>query len=254
MEHITSRKNRIIVHFRNLGSDRSYRRGAGTYLCDGEKLLHEALRFGAQVQTVLFTETCDITLPEDVQAYSVPKDLMEYVSPLKNSRGPIFSVKIPEITADEFTNAIVLENVQDPGNVGTVIRTANAFGIGAVILIGDCADPYNFKTVRSAMGALFRQQVLSMQLEEAVACFANRGMKLYGAALSETAMDIRKVQLHDAAVAIGSEGRGLSAQMLQACDGQIIIPILPHSESLNAAVAAGVAMWEMNGGVLPCPC
>ena len=151
-----------------------------------------------------------------------------------------------------FSNAIVLENVQDPGNVGTVIRTASAFGIGAVILVGDCADPYNFKTVRSAMGALFRQRILTADMSMLTDLLHNNGLKLYGAALTDSAEDIRNVDVKNAAVAIGSEGRGLSKAFLEGCNGQIIIPMLPHSESLNAAVAAAVVMWEMNGGALPC--
>ena len=254
METITSRKNRLIVHLRALGSDRASRRTAGEYLCDGEKLLREALSCGAEVVSVLSAQPLALPLPESVRTYTAPDELLEYVSPLKNSRGPLFTVRIPARPAAAPRSAVVLENVQDPGNVGTVIRTANAFGVDAVILTGECADPYNFKTVRAAMGALFRQRVLELERETAVRLLHDSGLKLYGAALSPKAQDVRKLSLRGAAVAIGSEGQGLSGEMLSLCDGEVIIPMLPHSESLNAAVAASVLMWEMNGGELPCPC
>ena len=102
------------------------------------------------------------------------------------------------------------------------------------------------------MGALFRQRVLSLSMDELKSVLREGGMKLYGAALSDNAQDIRKVDVCGTAVAIGSEGQGLSRAFLDICDGEIIIPMLPHSESLNAAIAASVVMWEMNGGVLPC--
>ncbi len=254
MERITSRKNRLIVHMRALGSDRACRRAAGEYLCEGEKLLREALACGAVIGDVLHARETPMELPEGVRQYAAPRELLDYVSPLKNCPGPLFTVRMAQPSDEPIRSAIVLEGVQDPGNVGTVIRTANAFGIDAVLLTGDCADPCNFKTVRAAMGALLRQRVLETERSEAAALLRKNGLKLYGAALSKAARDVRQVDLRGAAVAVGSEGRGLSEEMLRLCDGEIIIPMLPHSESLNAAVAASVLMWEMNGGELPCPC
>ena len=114
-----------------------------------------------------------------------------------------------------------------------------------VVLAGACADLYSPKTVRAAMGALFRQPVLTCTQDELVQLLNANGLKLYGAALTDAAQDLRRVPLSPAAVAIGSEGRGLSAQLLAQCDGQIIIPMQPGAESLNAAVAAAVVMWEI---------
>lgn len=253
MEQISSRKNKVIMHLRKLGAERAYRDACGEYLCDGEKLLREALASGAQLGTVLWTGAPTMELKDASAQYCVPAELLEYVSPLKNSKGPLFSVRKPERRQTAIRSAILLENVQDPGNVGTVIRTANAFGIEAVLLVGDCADAYNFKTVRAAMGALFRQELQVLTRETLPAYLKENGLRLYGAALTAQAQDIRNVDLDGAAVAIGSEGRGLSKELLDICDGQVIIPMLPHSESLNAAVAAAIAMWEMNGGMLPCP-
>ena len=235
MEQIRSRKNQYILHLRALAKSADARREAGEYVCDGEKLLREALQFGAEVTSVLWREAAAFSLPDGIAQYAADAELVEYASPLMHSPGPVFTVRIPAMRLpDPLRRVIVLEGVQDPGNVGTVIRTANALGMDAVVLTGACADLYGPKTVRAAMGALFRQPVLR----------AN-GLKLYGAALTDTAQDLRRVPLTPAAVAIGSEGRGLSAELLAQCDGQIIIPMQPGAESLNAAVAAAVVMWEI---------
>lgn len=246
MERITSRKNRIISHLRSLGGDGALRREAGEFLCDGEKLLREAQASGAELRHVLWAEEPAFPLPEGTRQYVCPRELVQYASPLKNSAGPVFSVGLRPIAPKEpLPSAIVLENVQDPGNVGTVIRTAAAMGIGAVILVGGCADPWGPKTVRSTMGAAFRQPVLETDIDGLMDFLAEKGLKLFGAALSQGAADIRTVEARGLAVAIGSEGRGLSRELLERCAGRLIIPMEPDSESLNAAVAASIAMWEI---------
>ena len=242
MEQIRSRKNQYILHLRALAKSGDARREAGEYVCDGEKLLREALQFGAEVTSVLWRDAAAFPLPDKVAQYTADAELVEYASPLMHSPGPVFTVRIPEMCLRErLRHVIVLEGVQDPGNVGTVIRTANALGMDTVVLTGACADLYSPKTVRAAMGALFRQPVL----DELMQLLRANCLKLYGAALTDAAQDLRRVPLSPAAVAIGSEGRGLSAQLLAQCDGQIIIPMQPGAESLNAAVAAAVVMWEI---------
>jgi len=248
VEYITSRKNRIITHLKALSSDGAYRREAGEFVCDGGKTLKEAISFGAEIFCVLWDREPAFEIPESINQYSCPPELMQHVSPLKNSSGPVFSVKIPHKTANKipFSTAIILENVQDPGNVGTVIRTADAMGTNVVILVGDCADLYNPKTVRATMGGIFRQEVIELGFEELKNYVNHNEVKLYGAALSEGAEDLRNINMKKIAVAIGSEGRGLSSQLLEICDGQLIIPMRPDCESLNAAMAASIVMWEMS--------
>lgn len=139
----------------------------------------------------------------------------------------------------------MLETIQDPGNLGTILRTANALSVDTVILTGDCADVWNPKTVRATMGAVFRQRFYEMERGEMRDYLARHGLKLYGAALSDRAGDLRRVDLRAAAVAIGSEGQGLSKELLALCDGELIIPMNAQCESLNAAVAAAIVMWEL---------
>ena len=183
---------------------------------------------------------------DGAEQYIAPAELFDYAAPLVNSPGPLFAVAIRGCgKPGKLRNALVLENVQDPGNVGTVIRTANALGIDAVLLCGACADLYHPKTVRATMGAVFRQKVLTVETALLGAFLSEQGLPLYGAALSEKARDLRELSLKNCAVAIGSEGRGLSPELLAQCAGEIIIPMQPDSESLNAGVAASIVMWEI---------
>ena len=245
MDRITSRKNAAIVHLRALAAEPDCRRSCGEFVCDGEKLLREALLSGAEITSVLWKEQPFLSVPCENQLCA-PAELFDYASPMKNSPGPLFTVRIPRVDEEAgIDSAIVLENVQDPGNVGTVLRTAAAFSIGAVLLCGDCADLYSPKTVRATMGAIFRQRAFCAERGKLPELLSRNGLKLYGAALSSGAKDIRKVDITHAAVAVGSEGKGLSAELLALCENQLIIPMDAHSESLNAAVAASVIMWEM---------
>ncbi|MEA4813676.1 MAG: RNA methyltransferase [Oscillospiraceae bacterium] len=248
MEHITSRKNKIITHLRDLALDGVYRRKAGEFVCDGERTLREALSSGAELTCVIWGGEVLFELSGSFIQCTCPDDLVRYVSPLKSSSGPVFSVKIPYTAEKEekVSSAIVLENVQDPGNVGTVIRTADAMGTDIVILVGNCADLYNPKAVRATMGGIFRQRVFETDIDGLIDYVNQNSLKLYAAALSENSEDIRKIDLKEAAVAIGSEGGGLSAELMNLCEGSIIIPMRPECESLNAAIAASIVMWEMS--------
>ena len=135
--------------------------------------------------------------------------------------------------------------VQDPGNVGTILRTADAFECDGVFLVNACADLFNPKTARATMGAIFRREAYSVTPEELFALLSKSGVPLYGTALREDTVPLSDANLSKAAVAIGSEGRGLSQQMLDECAKTLKIPMSPRCESLNAAIAATVVLWEM---------
>ncbi|MCR5576212.1 MAG: RNA methyltransferase [Oscillospiraceae bacterium] len=246
-ERLSSRKNPVIVRLRALAADAALRRAEGEYICDGDKLLREALEKGAAVTSVLWKGRAqDLPGLEDVRQYVVPEDLFDYASPMKNSPGPLFTLRIPPEEREPcFDRALLLENVQDPGNVGTLIRTAAAMGVDAVLLCGACADVYSPKTARATMGAVFRERLVHTDAAGAKALCEKNALPLYGAALSERASDIRVLDLRRAVVAIGSEGHGLSAELLALCDGELIIPMTQGSESLNAASAGTIVLWEM---------
>lgn len=246
MERITSRKNAYIARLRALASDGAERAQSGLLVCDGEKPLREALAAGARITGVLYAEGGRNEPLPGVPCYTAPAELVSWASPLKNSPGPVFTAQIPAVAEPpQIRRAVVLENVQDPGNVGTVIRTADALGIDTVILTGACADPWGPKTVRATMAAAFRQHVCRVPLPQLAQHLAARGLALYGAALTGQARPVQELPLGHAAVAIGSEGEGLSRALLELCTGQVIIPMRPGRDSLNAACAAAILMWEM---------
>ena len=247
-ERITSRANPLMTHIRKLASSRSYREKTGEYLGDGIKLLTEALIWKAAVTTVVYTPGVALpALPEGVRGVEVPEDVMKSISPMEAPQGALFLAKRPgENLPDELSGRryLVLEGVQDPGNVGTILRTADAFGADGLILLEGCADLYNPKTVRASMGAVFRCSAWSGTLAELLPLLRKAGLPLLGAALRADTTDVREADLTRAAMLVGSEGRGLSEAALAACDGTIRIPMRERCESLNAAVAAATLLWE----------
>ena len=248
-ETITSRKNPLMTHLRKLASSRSYRKKSREYLCDGTKLLAEALKWGAEVKTAVFFEGVDIPpLPDGVRAVRVSEELMRSVSPMETPQGALFTVALPEVQLPETLSGkhyLVLDGVQDPGNVGTILRTADAFDCDGVFLVNACADLYNPKTARATMGAIFRCEAYTVTAEELFALLRKSGVPLYGTALRDDTVPLAEANLARAAVAIGSEGRGLSQQVLDECAKTLKIPMNPRCESLNAAIAATVVLWEM---------
>ena len=261
METITSRTNPLCTPLRTLAASVSYRRSRGEFLCDSPKLLEEALLRGADLHTVVCTENAALPpIPAGVRLVQVPADVMKSVSPAQTPQGVLSVCAMPDRPLPkrlEGRRYVVLDGVQDPGNVGTVLRTADAFGADGLFLVNACADLYNPKTVRATMGAVFRCPVWTCGTEELAALLKASGLPLYGAALRADTLDARAADYSRCAVAIGSEGRGLSREMLAVCDQTVLIPMRAHCESLNAAIAASVLLWEAarNDGreAAPCP-
>lgn len=248
-ERITSRSNPLIARLRRLKSQRSTRREEGVFLCEGPKMLREALRWDARLETVVCTQETDLPdLPVSVRVVEVPKELLAAVADTQTPQGVVFLCKgksldpPEELEGDRF---LVLDGVQDPGNVGAIWRSADAFGADGLILCGPCADPWSPKTVRATMGAVFRLPVWETTLEELAACLERKGIPLYSTALREDTVDVRQTDLSQAAVIVGSEGRGVSPLALELCEKTIKIPMRARCESLNAGVAASVVLWEM---------
>lgn len=248
MERITARSNPLLLHMRRLAASGSYRRENAELLGDSPKLLQEALLWGAELTAVVCTEGVELPLlPGNVRCVQVPKDVMASVSPMKTPQGVLFTCRMPSPLLPEKLNGrryMVLDGVQDPGNVGTVLRTLDAFEGDGLFLLPGCADAYSPKTMRASMGAVFRRPVWPCTAQEMKALLLRSGIPLYGAALREDTVDVRTLSFSPSAIAIGSEGKGLTEELLSLCDTTVRIPMSPRCESLNAAVAASVLLWE----------
>lgn len=249
MEHITSRSNPLLTQVRKLLKDRNDRRETGVFVCDGVKMLEEAVKWKAEVLTVLLTEgrTPAFPLPQSARCVSVPADVMASISPMKAPQGILFLCRMPPLKPpDQLTGRtwLVLDGLQDPGNVGTIWRTADAFGADGLLLTGHCADPYNWKTVRASMGAVFRLPVWELERSDILPLCRKSGVVLAGSALRADTVSLRELPGGPCALVIGSEGQGISEEVLKDCDLTVKIPMKPTCESLNAAVAASVLLWE----------
>ena len=245
-EKISSRKNPLLQLVRKLVSSRQTRQKEGLFVADGTKLLEEAIRFYPGLDTVILTEAVEVPdIPEHVRVVEVPEDVMASISPMEAPQGALFLCRMPEKQAFEPKKGmLLLDGIQDPGNVGTILRTADAMDVPVVLLEG-CADPWNWKTVRSSMGAVFRVPVVQSDWETAKAACKDAGIPVGVTALSDRAVDIRTANLGEMALVIGSEGRGVRQEILDAADRELIIPMNPHCESLNAAIAAAIVMWQI---------
>ena len=244
-ERITSRKNPLLQQVKRLLTSRKERENAGLFVADGTKLLQEAVNYFPGLDTVILSDGVPAEVPENVRLVRVPGDVMESVSPMATPQGAVFLCRLPERTAFRpGPGMLLLDGIQDPGNLGTILRTADALDIPVALLEG-CADPYSHKVVRSSMGAVFRTRVITATWETARQRFVSAGIPVAVTALDERAVDIRRARLSAMAVVIGSEGQGVRREILEAADQKLIIPMNPHCESLNAAVAAAIAMWQM---------
>ena len=244
-EKISSRKNPLLQQVKKLLSSRAERRKQGLFVGDGTKLLEEAVKYWPGLQTAILSEGVQAQVPEGVRVVRVPEEVMAYISPMETPQGALFLGKLPEKA--EFVpkkGMLILDGVQDPGNVGTILRTADAMDVPVVLLDG-CADPWSWKVIRSTMGAVFRVPVVQASWDEVLQKCREAGIPIGVTALSDRAVDIRNANISDMALVIGSEGRGVRQEVLDNADQELIIPMNPHCESLNAAIAAAIVMWEI---------
>ena len=245
-EHISSRKNPLLQQVKKLLTSRSERRKTGLFVGDGTKLLQEAVEYmPGCLQTVILAEGVQARVPDGVRVVRVPEDVMASISPMEAPQGALFLGKIPEQTGFRpKPGMLILDGIQDPGNIGTILRTADAMDVRVVLLDG-CADPWSWKVVRSSMGAVFRAPVIQAGWDEVLTACREANIPIGVTALSDRAVDIRSADLSAMALVIGSEGRGVRQAVLDSADRELIIPMNPHCESLNAAIAAAIVMWEI---------
>lgn len=245
IETITSRKNPLLQQVKKLLSSRKEREAAGLFVSDGTKLLREAIRWWPELDTVILSQGVDMEIPQSVRTVVIPKDVMASISPMQTPQGALFLCRLPEaVPFVPKPGMLLLDGIQDPGNLGTILRTADALQIPVALLEG-CADPYSHKVVRASMGAVFRMKPVQTTWQEAKAACAAAGICVGVTALTNTAKDIREAPLSTMAVVIGSEGQGVRREILDSTENSLIIPMDSNCESLNAAIAAAIVMWQM---------
>ena len=244
-ERITSRRNPLVQQVKKLLTSKREREKLGLFVSDGTKLLEEAVRYCPGLHTVFLSEGVEVRVPESCRVIRVSREVMEAISPMESPQGAVFLCRLPE--KREFRpekGMLLLDGIQDPGNLGTILRTADAWNVPVALLEG-CADPFSHKVVRSRMGALFRTPVTVTDCPTAKDSCARAGIPVAVTALNHRAEDIRKAEVSAMAVVIGSEGQGVRREILESARHCLIIPMNDHCESLNAAIAAATVMWQM---------
>ncbi|MBQ1195385.1 MAG: RNA methyltransferase [Clostridia bacterium] len=263
-EIITSRQNPTVRELAAL-LDKKERRKSRLFRIDGHKLFREAVNCGAKIDLVaICSDKAERYLPEvqsaGIKAVLLSPDVFSKITDEKAPDGIIAVVKyldkihktleLSEISALASSDKRIMafESLRDPGNLGTVIRSASAFGVDTLLLSSDCADIYNPKTLRGAMGAIFSREIIFCEdLPEALSRFSCEGRRVLAAILDTEAVAVDKAAITGRdIILIGNEGHGLSRSAVEASDVSVILPINTGRgvESLNAATAASVFMWE----------
>ncbi|WP_332649901.1 TrmH family RNA methyltransferase [Lysinibacillus sp. 54212] len=253
MKRIESTQNALVKHWKKLVTQRKEREKTGEFIIEGFHLVEEALKNKEQIVQIIVRDGVDLPLLwaiDDVQTVQVNDAVAKEIAETEKSQGVFAHCKQKEVSETEMAawrKVLLVDAVQDPGNIGTMIRTADAAGIDAVILGKGCVDAFNPKTMRSAQGSHFHIPVVRGDLDEWIDRLQDDNVKVFGTALEE-AISYKEVDVKDAfALIVGNEGSGISPQLLAKTDQNVIIPIFGGAESLNVAVATGILLYQFRG-------
>ncbi len=247
MNYITSSKNEKFKYFKNL-KQKKFR--TEEFTVEGKKSVAEALASSMEVTAVIMAESFDASgLELSVPVYLLPETLFAQLSSTDTPSGVMCTIKInrdTKFTPDTAKAYIYCDHISDPGNLGTIIRTADAAGFGGVLLSPECVELYNPKTVRSSMGSFFRMDIIENYTEDKLASLKKEGFQILSGALSDNTVNYTDIDYKKPTViVIGNESNGVSPEILELSDKCIKIPIIGGAESLNAAIAAAVIMYEV---------
>ena len=258
MPMISSKENPRVKQLSKLQKSARFRRQSGLFIAEGLRICRDAMKSGAEIQTLYVTERATEKYPGQFgelqscagETILLSPSVFASVSDTQTPQGFLCTIKTLDKTIqfDTIKNNgkfLALENVQDPNNLGTVLRSAEAFGISGVILSADCCDIYNPKVVRGSMGAVFR---VPFHICEGIPAFLSQynGLCSYAAVVDRDAEKISEISFREPCVTvIGNEGNGLTKETSAACDHRVTIPMKGKAESLNASAAATVIIWEM---------
>ena len=259
MQYLSSHSNQQIIYARSVRDEASVRRSDGVCFAEGLRLCRDALQAGL-IRTAFVTEEFVGKEPEFVRALEQTCNVIGVsgaaARSLADTRNPqgVFCVcdvsglrrSAEEIAAGK--NFLCLDRVCDPGNMGTVLRTAEAFGVDTVLIGGGCCDVFSPKVLLASMGACFRVGAyVAENLAQQIARLSGEGVTFYAAMLSDTAADLRKLKAQQPfGVVIGNEANGVCDEVSALCEA-VIIPMSGGAESLNAAGAATIFLWELFG-------
>ncbi len=255
MQVITSKDNEIIKSIKKL-KDKKFREQEHKYIIEGIKLIEEAVKESAKINTVVVCEDCvkneeiDSKLLYEVAKYNciyVSERIFSLLTDVKNPQG-ILAVIEKEAQSEliDYNEdlIVVLDKVQDPGNLGTILRTVDSIGLKQIIVAEGSGDIFNPKVVRSTMGAIFRVKVkISQDIQKTIAEIKKHKFKVISTSLA-TDKSIYDVKYEKSAIIIGNEANGVSKELQDASDELVKIPMLGNTESLNASVATGIVLYE----------
>ncbi len=253
MQVITSKENEMVKQIKKL-KEKKYRDETGCFIVEGIKLVKEALQEKMKIQTVVICEECvqDGTLSQNL-LYEIAKQnclyvtakVFEVLTDVTNPQGILAVVYKPEIMQIEKEEMIIaLDGIQDPGNLGTILRTLDSAGFQQVILSKDTVDPYNPKVVRSTMGAIYRIRIKQVvNLVETLKEMQKQSYKVVVTSL-QAEKNIYQMDYHKKVIIIGNEANGVSQEVEKIANETVKIPMLGKTESLNAAVATSIIVYE----------
>lgn len=257
---IKSNQNKVIKYAKSL-QKKKYRDLEGEYLIEGVKLINEAIANDISISALFFRndihtkkqidDIINICLNKNIPAYGVDDKPFSDISETETSQGVIAIVKKKNYSMDllfkkDSYNLVILEEVQDPGNVGTIIRTADAFGFDMVILSKGCADVYSGKTIRATMGSLFHIPVITdVELESIINKLNQEEVLTLATTPYEGTSCFDMEYKYKNAIIIGNESRGISDTLMKHVKLKVSIPMIGKAESLNASVAASLMMYEV---------
>ena len=245
MNIITSKANSLVKNTKKLQA-KKYRKTS--YLIEGWHLYEEAVAAGARFQHIFtLPEYADRVNDQEKLVFVSPEVLAE-LSDAKSPQGIVAEIAFPlgEDRPSLTGKWLFLESIQDPGNVGTMIRTADAAGFSGVLVSDDAADIYNMKTIRSMQGSHFHLPIYRMSRGDVFELAAGQNVPIWATTLSSDSVDYRSLERPQSVILVmGNEGQGISPEMSERADRRIHIPMPGKSESLNVAVAAGIVMFSM---------
>ena len=255
MQTITSKDNELIKHIRKL-KDKKYRDESNEYVVEGVKLVEEAVKENAKIKQIIVCEDTTRTyeIPTHImleiakyECISVSNKIFNIITQVTNPQGimAIIEKNAQDAQIDYSQDIIVvLDDVQDPGNLGTILRTVDSIGLNQIIVSKGTADAFNSKVVRSTMGSIFRIKIIEVEnLAQEIKEMRKHHFKLMVTSL-QTKNSIYDIDFNKKIIVIGNEANGVSKEIQDMADEKAKIPMLGRTESLNASVAAGVVMYE----------